>query len=249
MNKPLISIITATYNAGTSLEKTILSVLSQSYGNIEHVIIDGGSKDNTLEILNKYNDNSKVRWISESDGGISDAFNKGLLMAHGEYINFQGAGDCFAGGDVVEKIIQEIDSAKNVLICGRIKRVTKSGELKYISSLDFKKWKLIYKMGLPHQALFTNKRFFQQFGNFDLDCKYAMDYDLLLRAYSKLPKVILKDVIVSEWKEGGIGQGNTQSVLNEYHKIKIKNHIAPIWLINFIDFIIKIRYEYKKSDE
>ncbi|MDO9231857.1 MAG: glycosyltransferase family 2 protein [bacterium] len=247
MSKPLISVITATYNSGASLDKTIISVLKQSYEDIEHIIIDGGSKDNTLEVLKKYENNSKVRWISESDKGISDAFNKGLEMAQGEYINFQGAGDCFAESNVIEKIMQEIDLEKDMLICGRIKRVTKTGELKYISPLDFKKWKLIYKMGLPHQALFTNKRFFQQFGNFDLDCKYAMDYDLLLRAYLTFPEVILKDIIVSEWEEGGIGQGNTTAVLNEYHRIKIKNHIAPIWLICLVDFIIKIKY--KKSDE
>ena len=104
MNKPLISIITATLNSGTSLEKTILSVLNQSYENVEHIIIDGGSKDNTLEILEKYKNNYKVRWISEPDKGISDAFNKGLRIAKGEYINFQGAGDCFSDNDAIENI-------------------------------------------------------------------------------------------------------------------------------------------------
>jgi glycosyltransferase involved in cell wall biosynthesis len=248
MNKPLISIITATYNSGASLDKTIPSVLSQSYENIEHIIVDGGSSDNTLEILKKYKDNPKIRWISESDKGIADAFNKGLQMASGEYINFQGAGDCFVENDVVEKIMRDINPTKDMLICGRIRRVIEAGELKYISALDFKKWKLIYKMGLPHQALFTNKIFFEKFGNFDLNCKYAMDYDLLLRAYSEFPEVILKDIIVSDWEEGGVGQGNTQAVLNEYHEIKIKNRIAPVWLINFIDLLIKLKYAYKDNE-
>ena len=248
MNKPFVSIITANYNSGAFLEKTILSVLNQSYENVEHIIVDGESKDNTLEILKKYANNPKVRWISEPDDGISDAFNKGLKMARGEYINFQGAGDCFVYDNSIEKIMQGINQAKDMLVCGRIKRVTERGEFKYISSLNFKKWNLIYKMGLPHQALFTNKRFFQQFGNFNLDCKYAMDYDLLLRAYLKFPEVILKDVIVSEWKEGGIGKGNTKAVLDEYHKIKIENHIAPVWFIWIVDSLIKIRYRYKEDE-
>lgn len=243
--KPLISVITATHNSGTALEKTILSVLSQSYENVEHIIVDGGSKDATLEILKRYENNPKIRWISESDKGISDAFNKGLSMAHGEYINFQGAGDCFSNDNAIEKIMEGIDNEKDLLVCGRVKRVTETGELKYISPLDFKKWKLLYKMGLPHQALFTHKRFFQQFGKFDLDCKYAMDYDLLLRAYSKFPEVILRDVIVSKWQEGGIGQENTQAVLNEYHVIRMKNKIAPIWLLNLVNMMVKLRYIIK----
>jgi len=242
MNKPLISIITATLNSGTSLEKTILSVLNQSYENVEHIIIDGGSKDNTLEILEKYKNNYKVRWISEPDKGISDAFNKGLRIAKGEYINFQGAGDCFADKEAIEKIMQEIDVSKDMLICGRIKRATESGESKYISSLKFKKWYLIYKMGLPHQALFANRKFFQKFGEFNLNCKYAMDYDLLLRAYSKFPKVILKDVIVSSWEEGGIGSGNTAAVLREYDYIRKKNKIAPTWILNLVSRLTKLRY-------
>lgn len=242
MNKPLVSIITATYNSGKSLEKTILSVLNQSYENIEHIIVDGGSTDGTIEILKKYDNNPKVHWISEPDRGISDAFNKGLRMAQGKYINFQGAGDCFASDDAVERIMQGIDQANDMLICGRIKRVAKNGELKYISSLNFKKWNLIYKMGLPHQALFTNKKFFEDFGGFDLNCKYAMDYDLLLRAYSKFPKVVLKDVIVSEWKEGGVGQGNTKAVLDEYHKIRIKNKIIPNYLLGLINKVVRLRY-------
>jgi len=247
MKKPLVSIITATYNSGASLERTILSVLSQSYENIEHIIIDGGSKDNTLEILKKYNKNPKVHWLSEQDKGISDAFNKGLKMARGEYVNFQGAGDRFIGDGVIEKIMEGVDQEKDMLVCGRIKRVGENGEFRYISSLDFRKWKLIYKMGLPHQALFANKKFFREFGVFDLDCKYAMDYDLLLRAYSKFPKTILKDVIVSAWVEGGIGQENIAAVLSEYHKIKIKNKIASLWLLNFIDCAIKLRYKYGKK--
>lgn len=246
MNKPLVSIITATYNSGIDLEKTILSVLVQSYENIEHIIVDGGSKDGTMEVLKKYSYNSKVRWISESDEGISDAFNKGLLMAQGEYINFQGAGDCFATDDAIEKIMQGVDKEKDLLICGRIKRVTEVGELKYISTLDFKKWKLLYKMGLPHQALFTNKIFFEKFGVFDLSCKYAMDYDLLLRAYAKFPEVILRDVVVSGWKEGGVGQGNTAAVLNEYDDIRIKNKIAPIWILNLISKLVQLKYIIKK---
>ena len=242
MNKPLISIITATLNSGTSLEKTILSVLNQSYENVEHIIIDGGSKDNTLEILEKYKNNYKVRWISEPDKGISDAFNKGLRIAKGEYINFQGAGDCFSDNDAIENIMQGINRTKDMLVCGRIKRMSEAGELKYVSSLKFKKWYLIYKMGLPHQALFTNRKFFQKFGEFNLNCKYAMDYDLLLRAYPKFPEVILKDVIVSAWEEGGIGQGNTMAVLREYDYIRKKNKIAPTWILNLVSRLTKLRY-------
>lgn len=97
-----ITVVTVCFNAESVLEQTILSVLNQTYKDIEYLIIDGGSKDGTLGIIKKYSD--KVKWISEPDKGIYDAMNKGVKMASGEWINFMNAGDRFASNDVLEKI-------------------------------------------------------------------------------------------------------------------------------------------------
>lgn len=102
MNKPLISVITVCYNSGDVIERTILSVIQQSYSNIEYIIIDGGSKDSTLKIINKYSDKISIL-ISEPDNGVYYAMNKGISHANGEWINFMNAGDIFASEDVIEK--------------------------------------------------------------------------------------------------------------------------------------------------
>lgn len=104
--KPKITVVTVCYNAAETIEKTILSVVGQTYNNIEYLIIDGGSKDDTLAIIKKYESNIS-KWISEPDKGIYDAMNKAIKMATGEWINFMNAGDCFATNDVLEKIFND----------------------------------------------------------------------------------------------------------------------------------------------
>lgn len=97
-----ITVVTVCFNAETGLEQTMLSVLNQTYPNIEYILIDGGSKDRTLDIIKKYSD--RIKWISEPDKGIYDAMNKGIKMASGKWINFMNAGDRFASDDVLENI-------------------------------------------------------------------------------------------------------------------------------------------------
>jgi len=237
-----VSVIVATYNNHLELEKTINSFVSQKYSNKELVIIDGGSKDGTVEIIKKYQKHI-THWVSEKDQGIADAFNKGVAMASGDYIYFLGAGDYFWSNDVLEKMMENIDSEKDVLVCGKINRIAeKTNNVLYSSNLNFRKWHLLYRMGLPHQALFMNKQYFDKYGLFDENCKYSMDYELLLRSYRNFPKVILKDVVVAAWKAGGVGKGKISNILDEYKAIRIKNKIAPKLIIDLIDVISRIKY-------
>lgn len=103
--KPKVTVVTVCYNAAETIEKTMLSVINQTYDNVEYLIIDGGSKDETLSIIKKY-ENKISKWISELDKGIYDAMNKAIKMATGEWINFMNAGDSFASNDVLEKIFK-----------------------------------------------------------------------------------------------------------------------------------------------
>ena len=103
MNNPLISIITVSFNAVSTIEKTILSVINQTYPNIEYIIIDGGSTDGTVNVIKKYSDKI-THWVSEPDKGIYDAMNKGIAIATGEWINFMNAGDIFKTTNVIKDI-------------------------------------------------------------------------------------------------------------------------------------------------
>lgn len=100
MNNPLISVITVSYNAATIIEETILSVVNQTYPNVEYIVIDGGSTDGTVDIIKKYADRLAY-WVSEPDKGIYDAMNKGMAIATGNYINFMNAGDTFGDNTVL----------------------------------------------------------------------------------------------------------------------------------------------------
>ena len=101
--KLLISVVTVCYNAADTIEKTMLSVLNQTYHDIEYIIIDGGSTDGTVEIIRKYADRIAY-WVSEPDKGIYDAMNKGIKVATGEWINFMNAGDEFVDANVLDKL-------------------------------------------------------------------------------------------------------------------------------------------------
>lgn len=119
-NKPLVSVITVSYNAGSSIENTIKSVIQQSYPNIEYIIIDGGSKDETVEIIKEYSININY-WTSETDGGVYFGMNKGIAQSHGDWICFMNAGDRFANSEVLSNIFDcDIDFEKIGVILGDV---------------------------------------------------------------------------------------------------------------------------------
>lgn len=115
---PLVTVVTVCYNCVKVIEQTILSVLGQTYSNIEYILVDGGSTDGTVDIIKKYEDKISD-WISEPDGGVYFGMNKGIAMAHGEWINFMNAGDTFVSNDVLEKCFFQKPYDDNVvLLCG-----------------------------------------------------------------------------------------------------------------------------------
>lgn len=256
--KPKISIITAIYNDKENIAATIESILNQTYENIEYIIIDGGSTDGSIEVINKYLNNKPKylkhnidKFISKKDDGISHAFNKGINLSSGEYINFQGASDILDNKYAIEELFKDVDSSFD-LILGRIKRVSND---EYNKILYFsKKYKrnpldsLLWKMNIPHQGLFTNKRFFQKYGLFRLDKIYSMDYEQLLRAYKdrKNLKILYKNIFISRWKEGGIGSGKTKEILKEYHQNRVENKIANKIVLHYVYFWSLFKF-YTKS--
>lgn len=156
MDTPIISVITICYNAATTIEKTMLSVLSQKYENLEYIVIDGGSTDGTVDIIQRYAEKLNF-WISETDNGIYDAMNKGIAKANGKFLNFMNAGDLFFNEYVLSKclpyFLQEIDVISGIgYLSGQKWIPAKSTEL----SVAF-----FLKKSLNHQATFINRKLFQ----------------------------------------------------------------------------------------
>lgn len=245
-NYPKISIITAIYNDKKYISKTIESVLNQSYPNIEYIIIDGGSTDGSVEIIQNYIKSKPknikhdiAKFISQKDKGISDAFNKGIKLSSGDYINFQGASDVMDNKNCIEELFCDIEKSYD-LIFGRIKRVSEDelNQIIYFSEnyKNFKFNSILWKMSIPHQALFTSKDFFEKYGLFRIDKIYSMDYEQLLRAYKDKEKlkILYKNIFISKWKAGGIGTNHTKKILLEYHQNKIENKIANRFILHFI---------------
>ncbi len=243
---PLVTIITAVLNGEKYLEKTILSIINQSYKNIEYIIIDGGSTDRTLDIIKSYE--SKIHyWISEKDQGISDAFNKGVRQANGVYINFQGDGDGFIEPHALEKVFLGVNPKEDIFVSGRIHRVDLEGNSIFTSKYikKFHKSSLLFRMSLPHQGLFTHKNYFKEYGFFDTSCTFCMDYDHLLRSYRNFPKVLTKDVIVARWREDGIGNGKSLDIFREYDKAKKKHKVANKIVLLMIKYWILLKHYTK----
>ena len=246
-NKPMISIITVVFNGEKYLEQTIKSIIDQTYKNFEYIIIDGGSTDGTLEIIKKYEDKISY-WISEKDKGISDAFNKGVMAAKGDYINFQGDGDGFLSSETLEEIFKDIKAGELSIISTRIQRVDEDGNKIYRSKFvkNFDKRSLLFRMSLPHQGLFVPRSYFEKYGLFDLNNKFCMDYEHLLRSYRNFPSVITTDIVSARWRDDGIGNGRTLEIFKEYDKIKRDNKIASVLVLGIIKYWILFKYCVKR---
>lgn len=154
---PKISIVTVVYNACDLLERTIKSVISQTYSNIEYVIIDGGSTDPSVEIIKKYEKNID-KWVSEPDKGIYDAMNKGLLSINGDYVQFLNAGDYFVEAQSLERVFSNIQKPYHV-VYGDILLVDVTGNTRHHKAIEFTKENLLQKGTgvLCHQAMFVRR--------------------------------------------------------------------------------------------
>ena len=130
MNLLKVSVIISVLNGSDKIKDTIESILNQVYSNFELIIIDGGSTDNTVDIIKNF-DLPKIKWISEPDKGISDAFNKGIKLATGDYINFQGDGDGFINNSSISDLFTNLDLKDSPIVCGNIQRIDIKGNLIY----------------------------------------------------------------------------------------------------------------------
>lgn len=196
-----VSIITITYNSEKSIADAINSVLTQTYPDIEYIIVDGQSKDNTMEIVKSYGKRI-TKYISEPDKGIYDALNKGIRLAEGDIIGFLHSDDLFAGSDVIEDVVALFKQKQSDSIYGDLQYVYKTD-----TSRVFRNWKAgvfsmkKLRMGWmpPHPTFYIKRQVYEQFGLFDISFKISADYESMLRFLGKqkistayLPRVMVK---------------------------------------------------------
>jgi glycosyltransferase involved in cell wall biosynthesis len=193
LRKVKVSLITVVRNGEGTLRRTIESCLTQTYGHIEYIIIDGGSTDGSLEIIREY-DEKIARWISEPDRGISDAFNKGVALASGELIGFINADD-WLEPDAIKSIVSWIKSFDEPAIVHGMIQNWSEDRVEYLVGGNHELLKT--DMTINHPTVFATAECYRRFGLFRLDFKYAMDYEWLLRLYvggahfSYLPKLLV----------------------------------------------------------
>lgn len=215
-----ISIITSTYNSAVTILDTLESVNAQTYPNIEHIIVDGGSFDNTLDIVKDYG-NKIATIISEPDKGIYDAMNKGIMAATGDIIGILNSDDFFTSTDVISTIVKKFEESSIDALYGDVHFVNPDNlkkTVRYYSSAIFRPSLFRFGFMPAHPSFYMKKSCYEKFGLYSLDYKIASDYDLLIR-YLYLHKIkykyIKKDFVTM--RTGGISTENVNSriILNK----------------------------------
>ena len=210
-----ISIITSVYNNKETIEDAIKSVLSQSYDNIEYIIVDGGSSDGTLEIIEKYK-NDIAHYISEPDKGIYDGLNKGVQLATGDVVAFLHSDDIYASDTIIEDIAQEFQKSKVDGVYGDLIYTPKEDTtkiLRYWKSKPFKPEMLKQGWMPAHPTLFLKKSVYDKYGTFDLNFKIAGDYDFMLRVLSAGISVSYLPQVFYKMRMGGASNKSLKNIL------------------------------------
>ncbi len=220
LKQPVISIITIVYNGVSSLEKTILSIASQSYPNIEYIIVDGGSTDGTLDIIQKFKHHPISLFISEPDNGLYDAMNKGINMATGDYLWFINSGDEIYESSTLSKIFNAKNTTLADVYYGDTVMINDQGELiggrrlkppTHLGWKDFKNGMLV-----SHQSIIIKREIA---GLYNLNYRFSADFEWCLLALKKAKSVVNTHLVLSRFLDGGITKQNIVPGLKERFRI------------------------------
>ena len=243
-NVKILSIITVCYNSALTIRDTFESVLNQTYSDIDYVVVDGNSTDETISIIKEYEHkfNGRMRWISEPDNGLYDAMNKGLKTANGEITGILNSDDRYASDDVLKQVVDTV-SGKNTDSCyGNLLYVKKNKPYRYWQAGNRKSFKLGWMP--PHPSLFIKKNVYEKYGYYRLDCGTAADYELMLRFLEK-EKVTTQwiDELLVIMRVGGISNRSISSrieALNNDKRGWIVNNLKPYFFTTFLKKARKI---------
>lgn len=227
---PLVSIITICFNNASDIEATIVSVLSQTYPNVEYIIIDGGSTDGTVSIIKKFESKLKY-WVSENDRGISHAFNKGLAAATGEITGLINASDMYEPG-AIEAAVAALKEAD--VVYGDLKYLT-GGVSFYIQKGDHRY--LPQEMTVNHPTVFVKQQWYKLYGGFNERFRCAMDYDVMLRLFVNGARFKNTNTVLASMNQNGLS--DTQWLLGCKETLQIKNHYFPRHRLKNVLYFVK----------
>ena len=243
-----ISVITATYNSGKTVKDTIESVLRQTYRDIEYIIVDGESKDDTMEIVRSYEPsfNGRMRYVSERDKGIYDAMNKGIAMATGDVVGILNSDDFYTSNDVLEQVATAMTDSNIDAVYGDVHYV-KSDRLdecvRYYTSRPFHRSWMRFGFMPAHPSFYCRRVAYEQYGTFDLSYKVAADFENLLQlifVHRIRTRYIAKDFVTM--RIGGASSSGLRS-----HKQIMQDHLRALKhnRIYSNSIFLGLRYPYK----
>ena len=243
-NRPLVSVVMATFNEPLEfISSAIESILTQTYKNIEHIIIDGNSTDRTLELIKEYDKENKLKIFSEKDSGIYDAMNKGLKQSKGKYIVYLNSDDFYCRTNAVEEAVMLMEKNKLDYLFGDAKALTEEKkEATWIADIN----NLPYAMNYCHQTLFVKSEIMKDLGGFDLKYKVSADSDVMIKLYIQKYKYgVLRNPYIT-YRLGGLSsEQSNQSKLDHSESFYInigrnigltKKECEEIWAMRFTQF-------------
>lgn len=244
-----ISIITVTYNSVATLRDTMDSVLAQTYPNIEYIVVDGASKDGTVDIIREYEPRfeGRMRWVSEKDKGLYDAMNKGIRMATGDVVGIINSDDFYHRTDVIGRVAEAFSDVEVQAVYGDIRFVNPDNldkTVRYYSSKNFSVKRFRYGFMPAHPTFFTYKRYFEAYGYYKTDYRIAADYELLTRflaAHHLRAKYLNLDFM--KMRTGGVSTASLKSniLLNqEIVRACRENGIWTCMPLLFLKYFVKV---------
>ena len=253
MHEIMISIITATYNSAETINDTIKSVLCQTNKDFEYIIVDGGSTDETIDIVKSYESefSGRLKWVSEKDKGIYDAMNKGIKMASGDIIGILNSDDYYTSDDILQTIADAFKCQNVDAIYGDIHFI-KDGVpdkcVRYYSSRLFSPFWLRFGFMPAHPSFYCKREVFDKSGLYRLDYKIGSDYEMMVRLFRKhkiSSRYVPKDFVTM--RTGGASNSNLQSrltLIKEDVKACRDNGIYTNELFICLKFLYKI-FEFR----
>lgn len=247
-----ISIVTVSYNSAKTIRDTIESVLSQTYPDIEYIVVDGKSKDNTVDIIKGYESKfaGRMRWVSESDKGLYDAMNKGIRMASGDVVGIINSDDFYHDKDVIKKVaeaFQKDDVQATYADVHFVKSENLSKTVRYYSSAKFTLKGFRFGFMPAHPTFFTYKKYFDEFGYYKTDYYFSADFELLIRfLYTNKLKSTYLPIDFLTMRVGGRSTASLKNHLlltHECIRAAKSNGIYTNMLILSLKYFVKL-FEY-----
>lgn len=231
---PRVSVVTVCYNSARTIRRTVASVLAQQYPALEYVVVDGGSTDGTLDILEEYRPQlSKV--VSEPDEGIYDAMNKGLRLASGEWIHILNSDDYYAADDVLRAAIPRLDPGRTNYF--QMWREYADGR-RDLQDWTYRRWRLFVSAFLPHPALIVSRSQYETIGLYDTSYRIAADHDMILRLTGRWPG-LKHDLPLTVMQQGGVSGVEPGCSLREFSQVT-RGHGLPALVAALIQSLKRI---------